>query len=568
MDQINGTPAAREAAVAGGAASSLAAGSHRPLPCFSKIVLTLGDKVILHKPLNMSKPKMKLKIGFGGSNLLGTAASPVVQTPLATPGGHKLKLSFGKASSPATPTSDAVSKPAKTKAGRALKPSQKLIASKKRPKDDSDNESDIITVNIEGRTLANPKKKIKFSIGQAQTPKTPAPILKAKFKGKPPKRPLGEGYDSEASDREEDPTIEEEWILRMLPGEDCDYLRQMINEKRIGLPRSQGGAEVQFRFYHNEGRRAVVTIRGHHYAATMVDLPCVIEGMKSWDKKGWYKSADICQMLLVFAPIKNEGDAETIELPKVVDPNTFQYPHGLTAPMRNARKSRFRKRIRREAIEAVEEAVEALLAADAAALETRYEMIEPDLGSRTPGYGYGSPRESEGEIEFSANEEEDAEGEEDEGDYFNQDRTQDILGEAMDEDFEAEMEAAFNNDLESGLLEAPTPSSQAVADTPMVTGEIGVRAAADEDSGDESIEDDDDDEDDDSEEDEDERTRAAELQGAREDILEMEKTLEQLADSYASQLNPILKNRLKDRIDKTKAELQLKKSAIGEGDED
>jgi TATA-binding protein-associated factor Taf7 len=30
-----------------------------------------------------------------------------------------------------------------------------------------------------------------------------------------------------------------------------------------------------------------------------VDLPCIVEGMKSWDRRGWYKSADICQMLLV-----------------------------------------------------------------------------------------------------------------------------------------------------------------------------------------------------------------------------------------------------------------------------
>ena len=72
----------------------------------------------------------------------------------------------------------------------------------------------------------------------------------------------------------------------MLPGSDCDYLRQMIAEKRVGLPRKEGGADVQMKFLQPEGRRAVVTVRGNHYAATITDLPTIIEGMKSWDKEG------------------------------------------------------------------------------------------------------------------------------------------------------------------------------------------------------------------------------------------------------------------------------------------
>lgn len=539
----------------------------RPLPPFNTVVLTLGDSVILRRAVkNMSKPKMKLKIG-GGSTTNSAASTPIVQTPLTTPGGQKIRLSFGgKASTPSTPVNGVAPKQVKAKAPKADK---KQIEARKRERDDQEDELGSTIANIDGRGQANPKKKIKFSIGQSQAPTPRIGRIKASFKGKPPKRPLGEGYDSEASDREEDPTIEEEWILRMMPGDDCEYVRQMINERRIGLPRSQGGAEIFFKFWHSEGRRATVTVRGRHYAATMVDLPCIIEGMKSWDKKGWYKSADICQMLLVFAPIKDEKDAETIDLPKIVDPNTFQYPHGLTAPMRNARKNRFRKRIRREAIEAVEDAVEALLAADAAALESRYEMVEPEVGSRTPGYGYGSPRDSDGGLEYSANEAEDAEGEDDTTDYFNQDQSVVVADEPMDEDFEAEMEAAFNDDLETSFMEAPTPSSQAIVDTPMTTAAGPTEVAAEEDSGDESVEDDDDDDDDDeSEEDEDERARAAELQGAKEDIIEMERTLEELSRQYAAQSNPILKNRLKDRVDKTRAELQLKKSAIGEGDED
>lgn len=558
MEQRHGYGAARDGSTDRIGLSLHSNGYSKPLPPFHHVCFYKGDKLLFRKSVNnMAKPKISLKIG-GLSNSSSIPSTPTA--PLPTPGGsNKIRISLGGASKAVTP-SEPIPKPSKTKAGRAPKPSAKLVASKKRPNEDSDLENETITVKTEAR--ANPKKKIKFSLG-AQTPKTPI-ALKAKFRGKPPKRPLGEGYDSEASDREEDPTIEEEWVLRMLPGEDCEYVRQMITERRVGLPRSQGGAEISFKFLHNDGRRAVVSVRGHLYAATMVDLPCVIEGMKSWDKKGWYKSADICQMLLVFAPIKHESEAETIELPKLVDPTTFQYPHGLTAPMHNARKRRFRKRIRREAIEAVEEAVEKLLAADAEASDTRYEMIEPDLGSRTPGYG--SPRDSEREEEYSPDEEDDAEGEEEEEmpDYFGNGAGQ-LTAEPEDDGLEADLEAAF----EADALQAGTPMSQTVADASMIMNGEGSHLVDREDSGDESLEDDDDDGDgSDDEIDEDEKARNAELEGAREDIADMEKQLEGMERQLNAQSNPILKTRIRNNIEKVKAELQLKKSAIGEGDED
>lgn len=44
---------------------------------------------------------------------------------------------------------------------------------------------------------------------------------------------VGLGYDSEASDREDDPAIEEQIILRCRPGEDAEYLRSCIERKEI-----------------------------------------------------------------------------------------------------------------------------------------------------------------------------------------------------------------------------------------------------------------------------------------------------------------------------------------------
>ena len=44
---------------------------------------------------------------------------------------------------------------------------------------------------------------------------------------------VGLGYDSEASDREDDPAIEEQIILRCRPGEDAEYLRSCLERKEV-----------------------------------------------------------------------------------------------------------------------------------------------------------------------------------------------------------------------------------------------------------------------------------------------------------------------------------------------
>ncbi|KAI9744576.1 MAG: hypothetical protein M1818_002105 [Claussenomyces sp. TS43310] len=519
-----------------------------------------------------AKPKISLKIGSGGFS----ATSPPISTPTPSTAGPKIRLSMGGASKPSTP-SEPGTRPVvpaqKTKAGRIPKPSAK-VAARKSNKRTKDEYGDDAGANGNATALERAAKKIRLSVGG---PKTPT-VLKAKFKGKPPKRPLGEGYDSEASDREEDPVIEEEWVLRMLPGEDCTYLRQMMEERRIGIPKQQGGADVHFKFLHPDGRRAVITIKGRHYAATLVDLPCVIEGMKSWDKKGWYKAADICQMLLVFAQIPRESDALTIELPKSIDPHTHQYPHGLTPPMYFARKRRFRKRISRTAIEAVEDAVEKLLEADAKAVSTRYEMIEPEPTSRQASFASPGAYGQEDAEEYSPDEDADADGEADDSNHYFSQIMSNGAGNAEEEDdlnneLAADLEADLMADFEAELgVDAATPLSNAIVETPsqiLDTGTPGDSLQVDEDSGDESLEDDEEDAEGEEDDgiDEDERDRLAQLQGAREDIMEMEKQLASLQAQAAVQSNPILGKRIKANIEKVKAELQLKKSAIGEGDE-
>lgn len=342
---------------------------------------------------NASRPKLKLSFSKVNIKTPGTEQTPLPQSASRTP---SLKLNVKPPPTfSASSTSAAEPKPKKSARpnGLTLK-----IAGKKRKqpiKQEEDSSEDELA-----RRPA-PIRKLTLT-----TKSAPTPTLRIKHKGKIPKRPLGVGYDSELSDREADPTLLEAFILRMLPGDDCSYLRTAIENGTLGIPRSQGGADVSIRPLDRCGRRAVLTIRGVKYAAAMVDLPCIIEGMKSWDKKSWIKSADICQMLLVLKRVQSDDEAQTVPLPPDVNPKTNQYAHGITPPMRWVRKRRFArtKRTQVSDIEAVERKVNQLLQEDAAALHVKHELVDPEqLEAR-----HQDMEEYSGE---EYDEEEDAEGE-------------------------------------------------------------------------------------------------------------------------------------------------------------
>jgi len=515
---------------------------------------------------------LKLKIKTGGLTGSNTPSArtpgPIpTATPIAsTPGGGiKIKIKTGSARSTPVPPTPESSKPEplkKTKAGRQPKASAKVVESRKR-RDDHDSDDEGSTIQV--LSAQPPAKKIKLSTKASglKTPssalavKTPT-VLKAKQKGEKPKRNPGEGYDSEASDNEDDPAIEEQFILRMLPGPDCDYLREAIANKTIGTPKSQGGPDIHMKFFHADGRRGAITVNGHIYASTLVDLPCIIEGMKSWDKRGWWKSADICQMLWVFARVNHEDEAKTIELPRIIDQRTFQYPHGLTPPMHYARKRRFRKRISRTAIEAVEDAVEALFAKDkeckANGGTVTFAKLEQQRTASEFSERSGTYDDEDGD--------EDAEGEDDEPGYFNNNHHGG--NKELSPDLEADLEAEMQED---SISAAATPVSLHSA-TPLDAETLVEEEDEDEDSGDESVEEDDDEDDDRGieEVDEEERARQAEIAGLREDVADMERQIASEQAKLAITTNAILKRRVEELIRKLKQEVQLKKTKLGEDD--
>lgn len=432
-----------------------------------------------------------------------------------------------------------------------------------------------------GPRISLKAKKPPGHAAERKESKLPRFSLQNRRNAAPPKRPVGVGYDSEASDAETDPLVENQFVLRMSPGDDCDYLRESIANKTLGTSVKEGGADVSIKFLDKELRRLIINIRGKNYAAVVVDLPCIIESMKSWDKRGFWKVADICQMMLVLGPTENDDTAKAYELPKEVDKKTWGYAHGLTPPMHYVRKRRFRQRASYKTVEHIDEEVERLLQLDKEADSVSYKIVD---AAAAPEDEYDEANDPDDYIDttedqfgqaYSADADADADADEDEGDL-----EADLLL-AMEADNDADpththpplpiADAAANlGAVETAIAQA---SAHAIPGTALDTSSTAPTPLAqeEEESEDESS---DEDEDDDDEEDsptaidEDLVERERELEGQRQDIEELEKRIQQAKMDIAMQKNVLLKSRKMKTLKDLEEELAVKKRALGLGDED
>jgi transcription initiation factor TFIID subunit 7 len=394
--------------------------------------------------------------------------------------------------------------------------------------------------------------------------RTGTTLVKLKGAGKPPVRPPGVGYDSEADEAEADPAIESQFILRMPPGDDCDLLRKAIEEKKIGVSVAQGGPGVQFRFFDREGRRAMITIQGRNYAASMVELPTVVETMKSWNKKDWVKTADVCQMLLVLGQVQNEEEAKKYPRPGLIEPDSHRFPHGITPPMRWARKLRFRPRKSYLDVERAEAQMNKLLAEDEVAQATKYELVDSDHES--------DESESEDEEMPNAPEPEGTPVEEVDADLLEQ-----MLAEGLVDEDDVQIEG--DPETISALLQPEDPNAEPA--TPATAHEVALHAlqqngtitletetAASTPAAATSADDDDDDDDDDSDEEDDvddaavaEEQRKEQL---RREIAELDEAIESSMADLQKHTNKLYKQRVQTTIDKQKADRDIKRKQLGE----
>ncbi|KAK1232051.1 hypothetical protein PQX77_004810 [Marasmius sp. AFHP31] len=318
-------------------------------------------------------------------------------------------------------------------------------------------------------------------------------------------------YDRELDSDDEELAFEEQFVLRMPPGEDCEKLRKMVAAREVSN-------DVWFKF--KDSRRAVFHIGNNYYSSKLVDLPSILESQKTLDNKQMFKVADICQMLVVEDRIEND---EAMAHPRGFNIEEFIWPHGITPPLHHVRKRRFRKRINKRTIESVEQEVERLLEADNMASDVKYEVLEnvnPDLSDSefiereepidapTPAISDLGDAATPGDMNGHDEDAEDDDGEP-EGD--------------IDEELAAELAEALHDE-----------------------------------EGDEEEEDDDDesDEEEDDDDDDDEDAQARKL--LNEEIRDLEAAVAKKNSEIASSANPLIRKRFEDALKKLTTDLEMK----------
>ncbi|KAI2470048.1 TAFII55 protein conserved region-domain-containing protein [Annulohypoxylon bovei var. microspora] len=521
-----------------------------------KPTLKLDTSQSMPPPSNTENPKPKLKLNTGSrqSSVSGDAAAP-------TPSSEKIKINIKKmtSSQPGTPAATSAAPTStitKSKSGRTSKPTKKLIESKKRGFDSDDEDRPLSVTRQESN---RPNKMIKIKHPTAQTPGTPINSIKFKPRGSPVGHRPGDGYDSEASDREADPLRESTFILRAMPGKPAQYLNRALRDNTIGLPKQNGGADFGVQFLDAKQRRAMVTIDGAYFAAVLVHLPTITEVMKTWDRRNIMKNSDVSEMLLCFQEVKSEAEAKTVPLPPMVLKNDHKWPHGLTPPMHDAVHQRFRKTLSEKQWQSSASRVTKLLEDDAAALESHVEFLQDEDG-----------------FVDSEEDEEDAEGEI-EQEYFG-DQPEPMEEDEEDDEMLAAMEAALNEDrmqieepvaatpnMSLEALEAPTPMTMEAITPAPVAGEIMSEEDEDEDEEDD---DEDDDEDDGEEVDEEELVAERERKEKLDEIEHLNKAYEDTLRQLSEVNAPILKRRILTTKANLEKEISVKKAALGLTDED
>ncbi|CAK8688094.1 transcription initiation factor TFIID subunit 7-like [Clavelina lepadiformis] len=161
--------------------------------------------------------------------------------------------------------------------------------------------------------------------------------------------------------------LENQFLLR-LPKEQAEKLKEIL---LAGNLKDRLSIEMQA-----DCRSGVVTLDKEAIPAKLQDLPCIIESLKTMDMKTFYKTSDICQLLVC-------ASNEDSELPsdKVVSRDKKHlFPHGITPPLKNVRKRRFRKTARKKYIDSpdIEKEVKRLLKADMEAVNVHYEIINEE----------------------------------------------------------------------------------------------------------------------------------------------------------------------------------------------
>ncbi|XP_013405693.1 transcription initiation factor TFIID subunit 7 [Lingula anatina] len=163
--------------------------------------------------------------------------------------------------------------------------------------------------------------------------------------------------------------LEQHFILRMPPGP-AMALRRDIQSGSMALK------DKLFIDFHPDSRLGQVRYGGDVFNAKLVDLPTITETLKTTDRKTFYKCADICQLMI--ATTEDEPEPEMPELSKKKEEKKYMWNHGLTPSLKNARKKRFRKILKRKNVEEwpdIEKEVKRLFRTDNEAVDVKWEVV-------------------------------------------------------------------------------------------------------------------------------------------------------------------------------------------------
>uniref|UniRef100_A0A8C8TU13 TATA-box binding protein associated factor 7 like n=1 Tax=Peromyscus maniculatus bairdii TaxID=230844 RepID=A0A8C8TU13_PERMB len=250
--------------------------------------------------------------------------------------------------------------------------------------------------------------------------------------------------------QDESQDIEEQFILR-LPPEHAYTVRKMIHSRGASM---KDKLKVDF---SSDGRNAVVQVEDVSLSAKLVNLPCVIESMKTVDRKTLYKTADISQMLVCSSDI--------------------------TPPLKNVRKKRFRKTAKKlpsvkqmdeisfsECTESpnVEKEMKRLLCSDAEAISVRWEVIADDETKEIESQGcisgisgtpqmsgppssdydmlremFGDSRSNSNDVEDKADEGEESDDDDDDDDDEEDEEEEEKKIDSWEAELERELQAKF-----------------------------------------------------------------------------------------------------------------------------
>ncbi|KAG9451056.1 hypothetical protein H6P81_011021 [Aristolochia fimbriata] len=118
--------------------------------------------------------------------------------------------------------------------------------------------------------------------------------------------------------------MEEQFILRV-PPDLAERIDQLLSENASSS--EDASLDVSF---SEDGRNGTFTIGKDSFPTSLLDLPCILESYKTYDDNVLIKAADIAQIIMV----RESSDPV---------PDGVDYKHGLTPPMRDARRQRFRR---------------------------------------------------------------------------------------------------------------------------------------------------------------------------------------------------------------------------------